>query len=124
MNRRTATIRVRRKHAAVAEDMRTQFVDAWKTGRYQGEYFDFESPAALFRVLSPKRWELLEKLQMGAPMGVRALARAIERDVRRVHDDTQALIEVGLVEKDSTGKLFVPFEEIRAHFALRKQAAA
>jgi predicted transcriptional regulator len=104
--------------------MRTRFVNAWKTGEYQGEYFDFESPAALFRVLSPKRWELLEKLQAEGPIGVRALARAVERDVRRVHDDVRALIAVGLVEKDDKGKLLVPFEEIQANFALRKQEAA
>ncbi len=33
-------------------------------------------------------------------MGIQALARAVERDVRRVHDDTPALLDVGLVEKD------------------------
>ena len=124
MNRRTVTIRIRRQHAAVVQDMRTRFIAAWNTGNYQGEYFDFESPAALFRVLSPKRWELIEKLQAEGPMGVRALARALERDVRRVHDDAQTLIDVGLVEKDDNGKLWVPFEEIQAQFALRKHAAA
>ncbi len=110
MNRRMATIRIRREHSSVTQDMHARFVGAWKTGKYQGEHFDFESPAALSRVLSPKRWELLKKLQVEGPIGVRALARAVERDVRRVHDDAQALIEVGLVEKDNKGKLFVPFE--------------
>lgn len=121
---RTATIRIRREHDAVAREMRQRFVKTWKTGQYQGEYFDFESPAALFRVLTPKRWALLETLQARGAMGVRELARVIERDVRRVHDDVRAFLEVGLIEKDREGKLTVPFEEIHADFVLRKDEAA
>lgn len=121
---RTARLRIRREHEAVALEMRQRFVKAWTTGQYQGECFDFESPAALFRVLTPKRWALLETLQARGAMGVRALARVIERDVRRVHDDVCALLEVGLIEKDREGKLTVPFEEIHADFVLRKDEAA
>ncbi len=121
---RTAIIRIRREHEVVAQEMRTRFVKAWKTDEYQGEFFDFESPAALFRVLTPKRWELLETLQAEGPMGMRALARALERDVRRVHDDAHALIGAGLIEKDENGKLVVPFLEIHADFVLRKDEAA
>ena len=95
---------------------------AWKTGAYQGEHFEFESPAALFRAITPKRWELIEALQMGGPLGVRALARALGRDVKRVHEDAHKLVEIGLVEKDAAGKLSVPFVEIRADFVLRSAA--
>lgn len=121
---RTATIRIRREHEAVAQEIRRRFKQAWETGKYQGEFFDFESPMALFRVLTPKRWQLLETLQAQGPMGVRALARVLERDVRRVHDDTQALIKLGLVEKDEQGKLAVPFAQIHADFVLSKNEAA
>lgn len=124
MVKRTAMIRIRREHDAVAQEMRRRFSQAWKTGEYQGEFFDFESPVALFRVLTPKRWALLEMLQAQGPIGVRALARALERDVRRVHDDARALIDVGLVEKDENGKLAVPYSEIHADFVLRKDEAA
>jgi len=69
---RTAIIRIRREHEVVAQEMRTRFIKAWKKDEYQGEFFDFESPASLFRVLTPKRWELLETLQAEGPMGMRA----------------------------------------------------
>jgi predicted transcriptional regulator len=108
----------------VVAEIHERFVNAWKTGEYQGEFFDFESPAALFRVLTPKRWELLETLQAHGPLGVRALARVLDRDVRRVHDDVQALIEVALIEKNESGKLVVPYAEIHADFVLRKNEAA
>jgi len=103
--------------------MKARFVAAVETDEYQGEVFEFESPAALFSVLTPKRWELIERLQSAGPRGVRALARLLGRDVRRVHDDVQRLLEIGFVEKDRDGKLIVPFEEIRADFSLCSAAA-
>lgn len=118
---RTATIHIRKADAAMS-DIRAGFLAAWQAGSYVGEHFDFESPAALFRVLTPKRWELIECLQQDGPLGVRALARALGRDVKRVHEDATALIAVGLVEKTPEGKLVVPFAEIRADFMLRAAA--
>ncbi len=118
---RTATIHIRKASDALGA-ARNGFLAAWKTGEYQGEHFDFESPAALFRVLTPKRWELIECLQKAGPLGVRALARALDRDVKRVHDDAAAMIEVGMIEKTPDGKLVVPFDEIRADFVMRSAA--
>jgi predicted transcriptional regulator len=120
---RIATIRVRSDPKQALQEMRKQFLAAWKTGDYQGEAFEFESPAALFRLLTPKRWVSLETLQTEGPCGVRELARLLGRDVRRVHDDLSALLEAGLVEKMEEGKLIVPFGEIHADFVLRGQVA-
>jgi predicted transcriptional regulator len=47
---------------------------------------------------------------------VKALAEALDRDYRRVHDDVVALERIGLVERDGTA-LRAPHSEIR--FALR-----
>lgn len=120
---RIATIKVRSDTNQALREMREQFLMAWKTGEYQGEVFEFESPTALFRLLTPKRWELLETLQSAGPCGVRELARLLERDVHRVHDDISTLQDTGLVEKTDDGKLIVPFGEIRADFVLRGRAA-
>ena len=121
---RVATIRVRSDTNQALREMREQFLTAWKTNEYQGEVFEFESPAALFRLLTPKRWELLEALQGAGPCGVRELARLLERGVRRVHDDITALLDAGLLEKTDDGKLIVPFSEIHADFVLRGRAAS
>ncbi len=83
-----AVLRIRRDSTAVLEEMGRRFAATWKTGRPAAAHvFSFESPAALFRVLSPKRWELIERLQALGPMSVRGLARELERDVKRVHED-------------------------------------
>ena len=120
---RIATIRVRSDTDQALREMREQFLTARQTGNYQGEVFEFESPAALFRLLTPKRWELLETLQSAGACGVRELARLLERDVRRVHDDISTLLESGMVERTDDGKLVVPFAEIHADFVLRGRAA-
>lgn len=119
---RIATIEVGRKDEEALGELRKRFASAWKTRRYRGERFGFESPAALFRTLTPKRWELIEALQAAGPMTQRALARAVGRDVKNVHSDAVALLEVGLVEKTEEGKLTVPFDEIRAGFVLKSAA--
>ena len=120
---RQATIRVRSDTTQALHEMRKQFLAAWKTGKYQGEGFEFESPAALFRLLTPNRWELLETLQSEGPCGVCELARLLGHDVHLVHDDLNALLVAGLVEKTDEGKLIVPFGEIHADFVLRGQVA-
>lgn len=102
---------------------REGFLKAWKTGKYQGEHFGFESPAALFRAITPKRWELLGRLQQTGPLGIRALARELERDFRRVHDDVTALLEIRLIEKTEDGMVWLPFREIRTDFVMKSAAA-
>jgi hypothetical protein len=43
---------------AALEKLGERFVRAWKTGKPAGDTLAFESPAALFRVMTPKRWEV------------------------------------------------------------------
>ena len=50
------------------------------------------------------------------------LARALGRDYKNVHTDVQALIELGLLEKDERGGLRAPFDEIVIRAGLRKAA--
>ncbi len=114
-----AILRIRRDTGTAMEEMGKRFTAAWSSGRSSAHVFTFESPAALFRVLTPKRWDLVERLQGLGPSSVRGLARALERDVKRVHEDVAALVEVGLVEKTGKGEVQVPFKVIEADFALR-----
>jgi predicted transcriptional regulator len=91
------------------------------TGDYQGEVLNFESAAVFFSRLSQNRWNLLQALQNTGVIGVRELARRIGRDVRRVHDDITALLELGLIEKTDQGKLVCPYVDI--HVDMHLQAA-
>lgn len=80
--------------------------------------FTFSSPAQLFSVITPKRWELIEHLQKIGPSSIRGLARSVERDVKRVHEDVSALSDWGIFEQTEDGKVHVPYDAIHANFDL------
>lgn len=117
-----ATIRIRKDTDTALKDMNKRFINTWKTGRSAGDTLEFESPAALFRVLTPKRWELVERLQQLGPSSMRGLARELERDVKRVHEDVHELMECGLIARTEEGKFHVPYDVIHTEFDLRSVA--
>ncbi len=84
--------------------------------------FTFSSESQLFDVFTAKRFELISKLQKSGPSSIRGLARALGRDVRRVHDDVAALIDWGMIERNADGMVFVPFDVIHIDFALKAAA--
>ena len=113
------TIRIERDTQKALREMGERFTRTWKSGRAGGSVLTFESPSALFRVLTPTRWELIERLQGIGPTSLRGLARALARDVKRVHGDVQVLIERGLIERTEAGQVYVPYDVIHADFDLR-----
>lgn len=97
-------------------------VQAMETGEPQGRYLSFETPEMLVRMLGGRRLAVLNALLGGRAMGVRELARRLGRDVRAVHNDTEKLVQAGVVEKTEDGKLCCPYREIVCEFALRLAA--
>src|SRR5512138_3602507 len=65
----------------------------------KGEFISFESPELLFKVISGKRWELIKIMTGAGPMTIREAARRMERDVKGVHGDVQALLKAGIFQK-------------------------
>jgi predicted transcriptional regulator len=94
-----------------------RFKLAWNTGAYQGEFITFETLDAMLSTLTSKRWSLVRVLQARGPMSIRALARVLNRDVKNVHTDVQALKEIGLIEGYES-QVRVPYTEIEAHLTL------
>jgi predicted transcriptional regulator len=88
---------------------------------YQGEVLNFESAGAFFSQLTERRWALVQALQGQGEVPVRELARRVGRDVRRVHDDVEALAKLGLVEPTDSGGVVCPFEAV--HIDMRLTAA-
>lgn len=69
--------------------------------------------AALCAVLTPKRYELIRHLRKNAEPSIRALARSLGRDVKRVHQDVTALEELGLIQRDpTTGSVSTGIDEV------------
>ncbi len=56
-------------------------------------------------------------------MSLRALARALERDVKSVHRDVKVLLEEELIDRDEARRIYVPFDRIHAEFEMARVAA-
>ena len=95
---------------------------AAQADRYQGETLNFETPGAFFGRLTERRWALVQALLGAGELPVRELARRVERDVKRVHEDVMALAELGLVERSARGGVRCPFEDIHVDLRLRRAA--
>jgi predicted transcriptional regulator len=99
-----------------AEAMAARFVDAWRRAERGADvderHLSFESWDGLSRVLTGRRLELLRHLRQYPAVTIAALARALGRDYKRVHEDVEALAAAGLLTRDAAG-LRIGYDEIR-----------
>jgi predicted transcriptional regulator len=94
-----------------------RFLRAFES-KSQGAYISFESPALLFKVLSGKRWDLLKIMTGVGPLTIREAARRLKRDVKAVHGDVHALLNVGILQKRD-GLIVFPFDAVHVDFLLK-----
>ena len=88
-------------------------------GELQGTFISFESPELLFKVISGKRWGLIKVMTGAGPMTIREAARRMERDVKAVHGDVQALLKAGILQKTDNGLIVFPFDAVHVDFMLK-----
>lgn len=115
MTKRTLTVRLGPDWRA---GIRSAVRGGFKAKSYRGETLSFETPAAFFGKLTERRWEIVRALQGEGAMSIRELARRVRRDVKRVHEDVTALIELGLIERAEGGGIVCPFARIHVDFEL------
>jgi predicted transcriptional regulator len=91
-----------------------------RSGERVREYhLTFDSFETLAKVLTPRRLELLRHVHKHPAASIRALAQALGRDYRRVHDDVEALAEAGLLQRADAGTgVSAPFDAIETRIAL------
>ncbi|MCR5943969.1 hypothetical protein FG152_24670 [Ochrobactrum sp. XJ1] len=120
---RTLTVTINSDWKTVLREAGAKAQAGLASGTYQGETLNFATPGQLFSSLSEKRWNLIDVLLHSGPIGVRELSRRVQRDVKRVHEDAAALVELGLIEKDAKGALSCPFDEIHIDMRATRHAA-
>lgn len=103
------------------ENTNRRFLRAFE-GEVQGDFISFESPALLFKVLSGKRWELLNLMTGSGALTIRELARRLGRDVKAVHGDVHALLNAGILQKTESGQIVFPFDALHVDFMLQEAA--
>jgi predicted transcriptional regulator len=122
---------VNRLEVKVGEPLETSLagfaeaLSAAQAGRMVDPYFGvgFRNMAQFAEVFTPKRWELVEALKAAGPQSIYALAKGLGRHYRNVHKDVTALIAWTVIEKDASGRVFVPWDEIDVRWPLQKRAA-
>ncbi len=109
------------------KDAAARVADAWRRAE-RGEKvvaednITFLSWSALASHMTDKRYELLRHLHRHPAVSIRALARDLGRDFKRIHEDVTALEAIGLIERDGT-MLRADYDEIRASILLDAPAA-
>ena len=88
-------------------DLGARAIAAWnRMGRgedVQEKHVSFANWETMVRVLSPKRLELLRHVHRDPAKNISALAQALGRNYRRVHEDVEALAAAGLLDRDKDG---------------------
>ena len=109
---KTVTLQV-----ANLDQVKRRAQDAFK-GKKQGSRISFATPELLFRLLTAKRWELIRALTGAGPLAIREAARRVNRDVKAVHSDVQALLKAGILRKTDDGRVVFPFDAIHVDVML------
>jgi predicted transcriptional regulator len=66
-------------------------------------HLTFENWQTFARVMTANRLELLRHVHRTPPRSTLALSKALGRDYKRVHEDVEALVAAGLLDRDATG---------------------
>ena len=90
-------------------------------GERQGDHISFASAELLWQTLTRKRWSLLKAMTGQGVMSIREAARRVDRDVKAVHGDVQALIKAGVINKTDAGIEF-PYDAVHVDFMLTEVA--
>jgi len=100
------------------EDTEARLLDAF-AGKDQGAVISFPTVELLWKVITPKRWEVLRAMAGAGPLSIRELSRRVNRDIKSVHGDAQALLKAGVLDRADDGRIVFPYDEIHVDFVLR-----
>ncbi|MGH8227988.1 MAG: DNA-binding protein [Steroidobacteraceae bacterium] len=104
------------------EDSIQDFGRAWQGGKPDSSArICFASAELLWQVLTGKRWTILKTMTSAGALSVREIARRVERDVKAVHADVQALLRAGILERSERRVVF-PYDAVHVDFVLRAAA--
>jgi predicted transcriptional regulator len=78
----------------------------------------FNDVKTFLRYITPKRFELLDRLHQSGAMSIRALTKVLGRHYKNVYDDVKMLEEIGLIEQTEEGLFCVPWNEIETTLKL------
>jgi predicted transcriptional regulator len=87
-------------------------------GKKHRAVISFATAALLFKVLSGKRWQLLNIMTGAGAMTIREAARRVHRDVKAVHGDVHALLRAGILSRTDDGHIIFLYDALHVDFML------
>ena len=87
-------------------------------------HLDFDSMNSLFSDITPARMQVIESSKHLGPLSVYALAKAMGRNYSNVHRDVGKLLELELMARDESGKVYVPWKDVVLNVSLTGDALA
>jgi predicted transcriptional regulator len=90
-------------------------------GEPQGAHISFSSMALMWKILTPKRSEVIHTMTGQGVLSIREVARRVGRDVKAVHGDVTALIKAGVIDRRNGGVVF-PYDGVHVDFMWGKAA--
>lgn len=88
-------------------------------GEQQGARITFASIDLLLETLTPRRRAILKLMTGAGPQSLHELARRADRDVRAIRPDVQALLNVGILERQADSTVVSPYDNMHVNFMLR-----
>lgn len=103
---------------APLDTARQRMAAAFK-GKKQEPRITFPSHELMWKLLTPKRMDLLRQMVGAGTLGVREIARRTGRDVKGVHSDLQALAKAGVIDRSDKNKYLFPYDAVHVDFVLK-----
>jgi predicted transcriptional regulator len=95
---------------SLAEELE-RFCLAFEGGPQGDARISFVTEELLLRVLTSRRWDLIRAMAGQGPLSVEVAARLVGHDVETTHGDIQALLNVGVLQKDGEQIVF-PYDAV------------
>jgi len=96
-----------------------RFINAFETGKPQGNYINFENERLLWKTLTLERWELLKVLTGAGSVTLRDVASRVARDEKAVQGDVEVLLNTGFLDKTEEGEIVFPYDAVHVDFVLK-----
>jgi predicted transcriptional regulator len=82
----------------------------------EDDRISFETAGELWRVLAPKRMEIVRAMTGAGPLTIREVARRVGRDFKAVHSDVTMLANTGVVDRTDSGAVEFRYDRVHVEF--------
>ncbi|MGL4926546.1 MAG: glycosyl transferase family 1 [Plesiomonas shigelloides] len=104
------------------EQLKASMQQAMSVTKPIGDVLTFPSVQLLWKVLSPKRMDIINAMTGAGELSIREVARKVGRDFKAVHTDMQALLNAGVVDKAESGAVVFSYDRVHVDFFMSSAA--